>query len=74
MICRSSTTGMPEHPDATALAQDALGSTKRAEQAVRCLQGALTAGHEEAQVFGDPVVSPSRLNVTFCAQLLAHAR
>jgi hypothetical protein len=36
---------------------------------------ALTAGHEEAQVFGDPVVSPSRLNVTFClAQLLVHAR
>jgi hypothetical protein len=28
------------HPNATALAQDALGSTNRAEQAVRCLQGA----------------------------------
>jgi len=40
MICRSSTTGMSEHPDVTALAQDALGSTNRAEQAVRCLQGA----------------------------------
>jgi hypothetical protein len=40
MICRSSTTGMSEHPDVTAVAQDALGSTNRAEQAVRCLQGA----------------------------------
>jgi len=40
MICRSSTAGMSEHPDATALAQDALGSTSRAEWAVLCLQGA----------------------------------
>src|SRR6266567_1432788 len=40
MICRLSTTGMSEHPNATALALDALGSTSRAEQAVRCLQGA----------------------------------
>src|SRR5436190_8571483 len=36
---------------------------------------ALTAGHEEAQVFGDPVVSLSRLSVTFClAQLLNSSR
>ena len=40
MICRSSTAGMSEHSDVTALAQDALGSTSRAEWAVRCLQGA----------------------------------
>ena len=35
MICRSSTTGMSGHPNAPALAQDASGSTNRAEQAVR---------------------------------------
>lgn len=40
MICRSSTTGMSQHPNVTALAQDALRSTSRAERAVLCLQGA----------------------------------
>jgi hypothetical protein len=39
MICRSSTTGMSEHPNVTALPQDALRSTSRAEWAVLCLQG-----------------------------------
>ena len=52
MICRLSTTGMSGHPTATALARDALGSTNRAEQASFCACKALTAGHEEAQVFG----------------------
>ena len=40
MICRSSTTGMSQHPNVTALAQDALRSTSRAEWAVLCLQAA----------------------------------
>jgi hypothetical protein len=39
MICRSSTTGMSEHPSVTALPQDALRSTSRAEWTVLCLQG-----------------------------------
>ncbi len=50
MICRSSTTGMSGHPNATALAQDALGSEQNRPFGA-CK--ALTAGHEEAQVFGD---------------------
>jgi hypothetical protein len=53
MICRSSTTGMSEHPNVTALPQDALRSTSRAEWTVLCLQGPDRRGHEEAQVFGD---------------------
>jgi len=52
MICRSSTTGMSEHPDATALAQDALGQPTEQNGPFGACK-ALTAGHEEAQVFGD---------------------
>jgi hypothetical protein len=51
MICRSSTTGMSEHPDATALAQDALGQPTEQNGPFGACK-ALTAGHEEAQVFG----------------------
>jgi len=40
MICRSSTIGTSQHPNVTALAQDALRSTSRAEWAVLCLQSA----------------------------------
>jgi hypothetical protein len=51
MICRLSTTGMSGHPTATALAQDASGQPTE-QSSPFCACKALTAGHEEAQVFG----------------------
>jgi hypothetical protein len=65
MICRSSTTGTSQHPNVTALAQDALRSTSRAEWAVLCLQGADRRGTKRRKYSAFGVGAGSGLPAVF---------